>query len=174
MKLTLKEIKDELKEYHCNQTIINEYEKNNGKIEDLFEKATKITSVISDMPNGVSTIQDKKAELVSKYVDLQNENMELEEKYNLGLLKLKNRNLVIHDTIMKMNNPYKAILIHIYENNYTRDRAAEVMEMSRKWIDTKIGIALIEYHKLRNERLEICKANISASFLKERQSNEVK
>lgn len=148
---TLDDIKEELKEYHCNQTIIIEYEKRKGKIEDLFDKATKVTSTISDMPNGTSEIQDKKAELIAKYVDLQNENMKWEDKYAIGMMKLKTENLIIHDTIMKLKNPYKAILIHIYENDKTRDEAADIIGKSRKWIDTKIGVALIEYLKARNE-----------------------
>lgn len=151
MEFTLDDIKEELKEYSCNQSIIIEYEKNNGIIEDLFEKATKVTPTISDMPNGTSEVQDRRAELIAKYVDLQNKNMKMEEKYAIGMLKLKLQNLTIHDTIMKLKNPYKAILIHIYENDKTRDEAAELIGKSRAWIDTKIGVALIEYLKARNE-----------------------
>lgn len=152
MELSLEDIKKELKDYFTNQTIINEYEKSNGKIEILFEKATKVTSTVSDMPKGFSKVQDRAAECVAEYVDLQQANMNLEKEYALGLMKLKNENLVIHRTIMSLRNPFKAILIHIYEHNKTRDEAAEILEKSRKWIDTMIGVALMEYLKVRNER----------------------
>lgn len=151
MELSLDDIKKELKDYHSNQTIIDEFEKNNDKIERLFERATYTGSVISDMPRGSSSIQDKKAELISEYVDLQQANIELEREYAVGLLKLKNSNLIVHHTIMKLKNPFKAILMHIYENNMTRDQAAERMGKSRKWIDTLIGVAYMEYLKVRNE-----------------------
>ena len=63
-KLTLEDIKTELKEYYSNQTIINEYEKANDKIELLFERATKVTPTLSDMPKGSSKIQDKAEECI--------------------------------------------------------------------------------------------------------------
>lgn len=152
MELSLDDIKQELKDYFSNQTIINEYEKSNGKIEELYDRATKITQTLSDMPKGSSFIQDKAAECVAEYVDLQQANMNLEKEYAVGLMKLKNTNLIIHQTIMKLKNPFKAILIHIYENNKTREEAAEIMGKSRKWIDTLIGVALIEYLKERNKK----------------------
>ena len=49
MELTLEDIKKELQDYFANQTIIDEYEKNNGKIEELYERATKITATINDI-----------------------------------------------------------------------------------------------------------------------------
>lgn len=153
MELSLDDIKNELKEYFCNQTIINEYEKSNGKIEELYERATKITSTISDMPKGNATVQDKFAECVAEYVDLQQTNMNLEKEYAVGLMKLKNRNLTIHHTIMSLRSPLNAVLIHIYEGNKTRDETATILEKSRKWVDTMIGVALIEYLKVRNEKL---------------------
>jgi hypothetical protein len=152
MELTLDEIKQELKEYFTNKTIIDEYEKSNDKIEKLFERATKITTTLSDMPSGSSKVQDKAAECIAEYVDLQQANKELEVSYAVGLMKLKNKNLVIHETIMSLKNPFKAILIHIYENNKKRDEAAEILNKSRQWLDTMIGVALMEYLKARNER----------------------
>lgn len=152
MELTLDEIKQELKEYFTNKTIIDEYEKGNDKIEKLFERATKTTTTLSDMPGGSSKVQDKAAECIAEYIDLQQANKELEVNYAVGLMKLKNKNLVIHETIMSLKNPFKAILIHIYENNKKRDEAAEILNKSRQWLDTMIGVALMEYLKARNER----------------------
>ncbi len=153
MELSLEDIKKELKEYFDNQTIINEYEKSNGKIEELFERATNATSVLSDMPKGTPRLMDRAAECVAEYVDLQQQNADLEVQYAVGLMKLKNNNLVIFQTIMKLRNPFKAILIHIYVNNYTREETAEIMEKSKRWLDTMVGISLIEYLKVRNENL---------------------
>lgn len=152
MELTLDDIKQELKEYYSNQTIIREYERINDKIETLYERATKTTIVISDMPKGTSEIQDRSAECITEYVDLQQSNIELELKYAMGLMKLKNKNLVIHNTIMKLRNPFKAILMHLYEHNKTREETAEIMDKSKKWVDTMVGLAYIEYLKLRNEQ----------------------
>jgi hypothetical protein len=153
MEWSLEDIKQELKDYFSNQTIINEYERSNCKIEELYERATKVTSTLSDMPKGSSEVQDNKvAGNVAEYVDLQQVNVELEKEYAVGMMKLKNRNLVVHHTIMSLRNPFKAILMHIYENNKTRDEAAEILEKSRTWIDTMIGVALMEYLKARNER----------------------
>lgn len=153
MELTLEDIKQELKDYFNNQTIIDEYERTNDKIEKLFERATYSGPVISDMPKGYSAIHDRKAELVAEYVDLQQANIELEREYALGLMKLKNSNLIVHHTIMGLKNPFRAVLLHIYENNKTRDEAAIIMNKSRKWIDTIMGVAYMEYLKARNERV---------------------
>lgn len=153
MELSLDDIKQELKDYYCNQTIINEYEKSNGKIEELYERATKTTSTISDMPKGSFKVQDKAAECISEYVDLQQANITLEREYAVGLMRLKNTNLTVHQTIMSIRNPLKAILIHIYEHNKTREETAEIMGKSKKWVDTFIGVALIEYLKVRNEKV---------------------
>lgn len=154
MELSLDDIKKELKDYHSNQTIIDEFEKNNDKIERLFERATSSCSVISDMPKGSPIAQDGKAELIAEYVDLQMSNIKLEQEYAVGLMKLKNNNLTVHHTIMKLKNPFKAILMHIYINNKTRDEAATIMDKSRKWIDTMIGYSYVEYLKIRNENLQ--------------------
>lgn len=153
MELSLEDIKQELKDYYNNQTIINEFEKNNEKIERLFDRATNVTSTISDMPRGKASVQDKAAQCVAEYVDLQQSNIELEQEYAIGLMKLKNQNLIVHQTIMKLRNPLKAILIHIYENNKTREAAAEILGKSKKWLDTLMGVALIEYLKERNKNI---------------------
>ena len=79
MELSLDDIKQELKDYFSNQTIINEYEKSNGKIEELYERATKITPTLSDMPKGSGKVNDKAAECIVEYVDLQQANIELEK-----------------------------------------------------------------------------------------------
>lgn len=153
MELSLDDIKQELKDYFSNQTIINEYEKSNGKIEELYDRATKITPTLSDIPKGSPKVQDKAAECISEYVDLQRANMNLEQEYAIGLMKLKNQNLVIHKTIMELRNPLKAILIHIYENNKTREETADILEKSRQWVDTMIGVAFMEYLKIRNQNI---------------------
>lgn len=153
MELSLEDIKNELKDYHSNQTIINEYEKSNGKIEELYERATKATTTLSDMPKGNSKVQDKAAECIAEYVDLQRANMKLEQEYAVGLMKLKNTNLIIHKTIMSMRSHLRAILIHIYVGNKTREETAEIMDKSKKWVDTMIGVAYIEYLKERNKKL---------------------
>lgn len=153
MELSLEDIKQELKDYYCNQTIINEYEKSNGKIEDLYERATKTTTTLSDMPKGFAEVQDRAAECVAEYVDLQQSNKNLEEEHAVGLMKLKNRNLIIHQTIMNIRNPLKAVLLHVYIYNKTREETAEILEKSKRWIDTLIGVALIEYRKERNKKL---------------------
>ena len=153
MELTLDDIKQELKDYFSNQTIINEYEKSNCKIEELYDRATKVTSTLNDMPKGNCSVNDKAAECIVEYVDLQEANIVLEKEYAVGLMKLKNNNLVIHTTIMKLRNPLKAILIHIYEHNKTREETADIMGKSKKWVDTMIGVALMEYLKARNERV---------------------
>lgn len=154
MELSLEDIKQELKDYYCNNTIINEYEKSSGKIETLYERATNITSTLSDMPRGNAKVQDKSAECIAEIIDLQKNNMQLEQEYAVGLMKLKNQNLIVHQTIMSLRNPLKAILIHIYENNKTREATAEIMGRSKKWIDTLLGLALVEYLKERNKNIQ--------------------
>lgn len=149
---TLDDIKNELKDYFSNQTIIKEYEKANGKIEELFAKATKTTTIISDMPKGSSEVQDRAAECIAEYVDLQRANIELEREYAVGMMNLKHRNLIIHKTIMKMKSPLRAILMHMYEHNKTRQETADIMGKSIKWVDTLVGVAFTEYLKIRNEK----------------------
>ena len=68
--MTIEEAKEELKRYKFDQARIDEAIED---IEALKERAFKITSTLSDMPRGTSPIQDKKAEIVAKYVDKANE-----------------------------------------------------------------------------------------------------
>lgn len=154
MELSLEDIKDELKNYYYHQTIINEYEKSNGKIEDLYDRATKTTTTISDMPKGNSAVMDRAAECVAEMVDLQQENMKLEKEYAVGLMTLKNTNLIIHKTIMSLDNPYKTVLIHIYIHNKTREETAEILNRSKRWTDKLIGFGLLRYQKERNKNIQ--------------------
>lgn len=154
MELTLEDIKQELNDYFNNQTIINEYEKANGKIELLFERATKTTTSLSDMPKGSSKVMDQAAECIAEYVDLQKENSKLEMEYAVGMMKLKNTNLIVHKTIMNLDNPYKTVLTHIYIHNKTREETAEILDRSKRWIDTLIGHSLVRYRKERNKNLQ--------------------
>ena len=154
MELSLEDIKQELKDYFCNQTIIDEYEKSNGKIEDLYDRATKTTTTISDMPKGSSVVQDKAAECVAELVDLQQENIKLENEYAVGLMKLKNTNLIVHKTIMSLDNPYRTVLLHIYEYNKTREELAEMLDRSSRWIDKLLGWGLLRYQKERNKNIQ--------------------
>ena len=154
MELSLEDIKQELKDYFCNQTIIDEYEKSNGKIEDLYDRATKTTTTISDMPKGSSVVQDKAAECVAELVDLQQENIKLENEYAVGLMKLKNTNLIVHKTIMSLDNPYRTVLLHIYAYNKTREELAEMLDRSSRWIDKLLGWGLLRYQKERNKNIQ--------------------
>ena len=176
MELSLEDIKQELQDYYCNQTIIDEYEKSNGKIEDLYNRATKTTTTISDMPKGISEIMDRAAECVSEIVDLRQKNSEvinniseyvaeivdlqqktiqLEKDYAVEMMKLKNRNLIIHETIMSLDNPYhKAVLFHVYVSNKTREATAEILNCSKRWVDKLVGFAFLSYLKVRNKNLQ--------------------
>ncbi len=154
MELSLEDIKQELKDYFLNKTIIEEYEKSNGKIEDLYDRATKTTTTISDMPKGSSVVQDKAAECVAELVDLQQENIKLENEYAVGLMKLKNTNLIVHKTIMSLDNPYRTVLLHIYEYNKTREELAEMLDRSSRWIDKLLGWGLLRYQKERNKNIQ--------------------
>jgi DNA-directed RNA polymerase specialized sigma24 family protein len=154
MELSLEDIKQELKDYFCNQTIIDEYEKSNGKIEDLYDRATKTTTTISDMPKGNSEVMDRAAESIAEIVDLQQENMKLEKEYAVGLMKLKNTNLIVHKTIMSLDNPYRTVLLHIYEYNKTREELAEILDRSKRWIDKLLGYSLLRYLKERNKNIK--------------------
>lgn len=154
MELSLEDIKEELKNYYYHQTIINEYEKSNGKIEDLYDRATKTTTTISDMPKGFSEVQDRAAECIAEMVDLQQENMKLENQYAVGLMKLKNTNLIVHKTIMSLDNPYKTVLIHIYIHNKTREETAEILDRSKRWTDKLIGYGLLRYKEERNKNIQ--------------------
>ena len=154
MELSLEDIKQELQDYFCNQTIIDEYEKSNGKIENLYDRATKTTTTISDMPKGSPEEMDRAATCIAEIVDLQQSNMSLEEKYAVGLMKLKNRNLIIHETIMNLDNPYyKTVLFHIYVLHKTREQTAEILNCSKRWCDKLVGYAFISYLKERNKKL---------------------
>jgi len=58
--LSNEEAKQELLNYSEAQKIIQHLEKNNTRIEELYEKATKITQTLNDLPIGNSEITDKK------------------------------------------------------------------------------------------------------------------
>lgn len=153
VELTLDEIKKELKDYYGNQQIINEYEKNNGKIEDLYNSATKATSVLSDMPKGNTDIMDNKiAGNVSEIIDLKNENKKIEDTNNLTLIEMKNRNLTIYSTILQLDYPYKNILYSRYIENINFTQIANIIKKEYKWTCKLHGKALVKYLALRKRK----------------------
>ena len=153
MQLTLEDIKKELKEYYGNQQIINAYEKNNGKIEELYDNATKITAVLSDTTKGSSVEMDKKiAGNIAEIIDLKNENRQIEDTNNLMLIEMKNKNLTIYSTILKMDNPYKSILYYKYIENMNLTQIANIINREYKWCCKLNGKALTQYLHLRNKK----------------------
>jgi len=152
VELTIEEIKKELKEYYGNQQIINTYEKNNGKIEDLYDNATRVTSILSDMPKGNSDVMDSKvAGNIAEIVDLKAKNKKIEDTNNLTLIGMKHQNLVIYSTILQLENPYKNILYYRYIENVNFTKIANIIEKEYKWCCKLHSKALYKYLNLRNK-----------------------
>ena len=149
------EAKQELLDYSETQKIILHLEKNNTKIEELKEKATKITQTLNDMPIGNSEITDKKiAERVAEYVDLESESIELEIKKGEKILELKRKNLEIFNTVLNMEGHYRTILYQNYiQGLHNLSLVAENLRKDYKYICEMHKTALMIY---KNNR---CKEN---------------
>lgn len=146
LELTIEDVKRELKEYYGNQQIINTYEKNNGKIEDLYDNATRITVVLSDMPRGSSDVMDNKiAGNISEILDLKKENKKIEDTNNMLLIEMKHRNLTVYSTILQMENPYKEILYYRYIEHMTFNEISDIMQKEYKWTNKLHSKALHKY-----------------------------
>jgi DNA-directed RNA polymerase specialized sigma subunit len=152
VELTIEEIKKELKEYYGNQQIINTYEKNNGRIEDLYDNATRATSILSDMPKGNSDVMDSKvAGNVAEIVDIKIENRKIEDTNNLTLIGMKHQNLVTYSTILQLENPYKNILYYRYIENVSFTKIANIIGKEYKWCCKLHSKALYKYLNLRQK-----------------------
>lgn len=152
VELTIEDIKKELKEYYGNQQIINTYEKNNGRIEDLYDNATRVTVVLSDMPKGSSEVTDTKiAGNIAEIIDLKKENKKIEDTNNMLLIEMKHRNLIVYSTILQLENPYKEILYYRYIENMNFNEISDIMKKEYKWCNKLNGKALHKYLALRKK-----------------------
>jgi NADH:ubiquinone oxidoreductase subunit D len=149
--MDIDEVKQELFNYSEAQRIIKHLERNSTKIEELKEKATKITQTLNDMPTGNSEITDKKiAERVAEYVDLENESIDLDIKKGYKILELKKKNLEVYNAVLGLNEPYRTILYQNYiEGIHNLSRIAESLEKDYKHICKLHGIALLKYKEIR-------------------------
>ena len=150
--MNLEEARKELQEYYNNKTIIDNHKYDDEKIRKLFERATKITTTITDAPGG-QNIPDKIAECVAEYVDIEVEKNKLEIEYEKSFLDLRKHNLLVHKTIMDLHSHFKGVLINIYEEKHTREETAEIMKMSRQWVDITLKAAELAYMDARNKKV---------------------
>jgi len=151
--LNIDEAKQELLNYSEAQRIIKHLERNSTRIEELKEKATKITQTLNDMPTGNSEITDKKiAERVAEYVDLENESIDLDIKKGYKILELKKKNLEVYNAVLSLNDPYRTILFQNYiEGLHNLNRVAENLEKDYKNICKLHGTALLKYKEIRKK-----------------------
>lgn len=151
--MNIDEAKQELLNYSEAQRIIKHLERNSTRIEELKEKATKITQTLNDMPTGNSEITDKKiAERVAEYVDLENESIDLDIKKGYKILELKKKNLEVYNAVLSLNDPYRTILFQNYiEGLHNLNRVAENLEKDYKNICKLHGTALLKYKEIRKK-----------------------
>ena len=154
--MNIDEVKQELLDYAEGQAIIKHLEKKTQQIEELYEKATKITQTLRDMPTGNSEITDKKiAERVAEYVDLENESISLDIKKGQKIIEIKKKNLDIYNTVLSLNEPYRTILFQNYiKGIHNLNKVAENMGKDYKHICKLHGTALIKYKELKEGRKE--------------------
>ena len=151
--MDIEEVKQELFNYSEAQKIIKHLEQNSTRIEELKEKATKITQTLNDMPTGNSEITDRKiAERVAEYVDLENESINLDIKKGYKILELKQKNLKVYNAVLSLNEPYRTILFQNYiEGIHNLNRVAENLEKDYKNICKLHGTALLKYKEIRKK-----------------------
>ena len=136
--ITIKEAKQELREYVYNKKWIEE------KLIDIKERRTlldNITSTISDMPRGTVKVVDKKAEELSKIMDDTNEL----QKY---IENLRNKQFEIENKIDKVEQPYKNILYFRYIRGYNLTEVSNEIEEEYDYTRKLHGIALVKYSKV--------------------------
>lgn len=137
MDISIEEIKQELKSYIHDKTLLTEIDK---EIEEYRTKATSCTAELSDMPKGSRKIKDKLAEYASIIADLQME--KLEEQINMEKQKKQ-----LEDTIKKIEQPYKNILYFRYILDNKLEDVADMIKYDYKYVCKLHSKALFLYRK---------------------------
>ena len=139
VKYTIEEIKKELNSYTDDKKYLEDRKQD---VEELREQATKMTSVISDMPKGSNPVNDRLAEYVAKITDM------VEESYKF-VIELEEKRIRIENIINQIEQPYKNILYYRYIKDYNLTDVASQIGHEYKWTCVLHGKALEKYRKIR-------------------------
>ena len=134
----MEETKRELGAYLQDKKLLKEKE---DDLEELITRATKITTELSDMPNGTPKLEDRMAELASQIVDMKN------EKY-WQIIKMYKTKKQIEDKIDLLEQPYRNILYFKYIKGKNLTEVANVIGYNYKWTCEMHGYALKKYKEL--------------------------
>lgn len=130
--------REQLKEYKYNKEYIKD---RMAFVEEYSESINRLTSTISDMPNGSRKVQDGMAEKISNLLDYSNEVIN-------EIAELQNQQKMIMLQLRKVKQPYRNILYNIYIKGETLVDVASEMKYEYKHMCYKHGIALKEFDEL--------------------------
>lgn len=136
--MTEEEAKQELREYRQNKK--TEQQKIE-RLEELKNDCMRMSSVLSDMPKPPLGNRNKIEEKYVKYLDLQNEVLDL---INENLEK----NIFITKKIQSIEQPYRNILELRYMDGATLSETADVLNCSISTAIRKFNDAIIKYKEL--------------------------
>lgn len=130
--------REDLKDYKYNQEWIK------GRMEHIEEYKTlltKITTTLSDMPNGSRQVQDSMAEKLSTLIDNTDDLME-------KVVEEDNKQKQILEQLSKVEQPYRLILEKAYIQGKTLVTTASEMDYSYERMKHMNGIALLKFDEV--------------------------
>ena len=133
--------KEELLQYKYAREKVDETLEEYQKYKD---RAEKMTSIISDMPRGISS-SDKVADNAVKMADLSAE-------YEKRWLEAENKKLEIEKNIDLVEEPYRIILYMKYVQGKKLEEIAYKLNANYTYICEQHGIALKKYEENKENR----------------------
>lgn len=132
--------RQDLKQYKYTQEWIKD---RTEYIEQYKSTIDNISSILSDMPKGSPTIQDKFAEKIVTLEDFINQLLDLVNKENEQQLKILIQ-------LNEVEQPYRLILDKVYIQGKTLVTVASEMKYDYKYICSQHGIALDKFDEIEN------------------------
>ena len=130
--------KEELKKYRYNQAWIRSRIEH---LEEYRENIMKITTTLSDMPNGSSKVNDKIAEKIAILLD------DIDDILKYTLEEEKKLRKII-EQLNEVEQPYRLILEKYYIQGKPLTMVATEMNYSYEHIKRMNGIALLRFEKV--------------------------
>lgn len=124
--------REQLKDYKYNKEYIKD---RMDFVEEYSESINRLTSTISDMPNGSRKVEDGMAEKLAKLLDYNNDVIN-------EIAELQNQQKSIVFQLRKVKQPYRNILYKVYIKGESLVDVASEMNYSYVDICRKHGIAL--------------------------------
>lgn len=129
--------REQLKDYKYNKEYIKD---RMDFVEEYSESINRLTSTISDMPNGSRKVEDGMAEKLAKLLDYNNDVIN-------EIAELQNQQKSIVFQLRKVKQPYRNILYKVYIKGESLVDVASEMKYNYEYMKRMHGIALNIFDK---------------------------